>query len=303
MVPTKFMNEIILGNLARAQRLYPVQIVAFVFERNHFHLILIVKDPEHVSAFVGYLKQEIAHAINRLLGRRKRTIWCEEYDSPTLLDFETMMKYLVYLYTQPQKDSLTETMDEYPGVSSWNMLLADQTERRCSIIPRDVVPRLRNPQMPWREDEQVQSELEAGRLGETKLLLSPFAWKECFPETKHCYDHELKSTLIARVRQTEEQIGAERRKAGSRVKGATALRKASMLEAYTPIKFGKKMFCLASCKQNRIPFIAWVKGIIQEAKHVYQLWKRGHTQVPYPAGLFSPPLPRLQNVFFPLVAI
>ena len=31
---------------------------------------------------VRKFKTESAHAVNRLLGIRKRTIWCEGYDSP-----------------------------------------------------------------------------------------------------------------------------------------------------------------------------------------------------------------------------
>ena len=38
------MNEIIIGALARAKSLYPVQICCFAFLSNHFHLILWVDD-------------------------------------------------------------------------------------------------------------------------------------------------------------------------------------------------------------------------------------------------------------------
>ena len=42
--PCPALNEIILGILGRAQRLYPVQICGFVFLSNHYHLTLWVPD-------------------------------------------------------------------------------------------------------------------------------------------------------------------------------------------------------------------------------------------------------------------
>ena len=37
--PGPLLNEIIVGALGRAQRLYPLEICAFVFASNHFHLL------------------------------------------------------------------------------------------------------------------------------------------------------------------------------------------------------------------------------------------------------------------------
>jgi len=73
---------IIKSCLARAQFKHPVTISAFVIEATHVHLILVVNNPEDIPGFIGYFKRESAHMLNRVLGRRKRTVWCEGYDSP-----------------------------------------------------------------------------------------------------------------------------------------------------------------------------------------------------------------------------
>jgi hypothetical protein len=41
------------------------------------HLLLVVKNPDDVGGFIRYFKTESAHMIKRVLGRAKRTIWCE----------------------------------------------------------------------------------------------------------------------------------------------------------------------------------------------------------------------------------
>ena len=70
-VPVSFINEIIWSNLAKAQSKYPVKIIWITFEANHAHMLLRVTNPELISAFVGYVKQETSHALNRLLDRKK----------------------------------------------------------------------------------------------------------------------------------------------------------------------------------------------------------------------------------------
>ena len=74
IVPSLNLNFIVWGILARAQSMYGVQVCHFVIMSNHFHMLLVVQDPEAVSDFLGYVKAEIAHAINRLQGRRQKTI-------------------------------------------------------------------------------------------------------------------------------------------------------------------------------------------------------------------------------------
>jgi hypothetical protein len=46
--------------------------------------------------------------INRLLGRGKRTLWCEGYDSPVVLTPVRALVAIAYLYANPAKDNLKE---------------------------------------------------------------------------------------------------------------------------------------------------------------------------------------------------
>jgi len=117
--PNDLINSLTLGILARAQELYPVQICHYIFLSNHFHLIVRVISPEDVPKFVGYLKGEMAHVVNRLLGRRRKTIFNREYDSPKFLTPEDVKKYIKYLYLNPATANLESSIDKYPGLNSW----------------------------------------------------------------------------------------------------------------------------------------------------------------------------------------
>ena len=113
------MRLILESCLAKAQALHRVRICHFLFEETHVHIILVVDNPEDVPAFIGRFKTESAHSINRLLGRRKRTVWCEGYDSPILASPVDVIREIVYLYTNPSKDDLVDGIEEYPNFSTW----------------------------------------------------------------------------------------------------------------------------------------------------------------------------------------
>ncbi len=51
----------------------------------HILLVLVVMNPDDVAAFFCHLKTELAHVINELLVRNKRTLRCEGDDSPIVV--------------------------------------------------------------------------------------------------------------------------------------------------------------------------------------------------------------------------
>src|SRR5690606_34556989 len=85
IVPTTVLNLLINGILAKATTMYKIKLCHYLFMANHFHILLVVDNPEHVSSFLRYIKSETAHAINRLLNRRRKTIWLSGSDSPIIL--------------------------------------------------------------------------------------------------------------------------------------------------------------------------------------------------------------------------
>ncbi len=297
LVPTNFMNALIWSVLVRAQSAYPrVKVCSFLFMPNHFHMLLVVDDPEQVSRFVGYVKQEISHFVNRLLGRRQKTLWKAEYDSPVVLDAEKVKDILRYIYTNPVAAGSESSIDKYPGISSWEMLV---TKARASWHPaysRDATPRLSNPIHPDREDEKICKLLNDSSKKTLLFTFEPFAWKNCFESTKDTSDEELLFELVEMIREKEGEYADERRKNNTRVAGSQSLISSSMLREYTPKKFGRRMICLAKDRKLRVQFITFFKKICEKARDVFSRWKRNDFSEEYPPGLFQPPYPRIVNI-------
>jgi len=290
------MNSIIWSSMARAKMHYPtISVCGFIFMLNHFHMLLVVEDPEQVSSFVGYIKQEMAHAVNRLLGRRQKTIWKSEYDSPRILDSVKALEILTYIYMNPVQAGLVESIMDYPGVSSWEIL--NKNQRKCwrPYFTRDNIQQLINPAQPKYEDEKALAKLLESSKMSCLLEYSPFAWKKCFEDTKDTPDEELKAALLLKIKEAEADLVRERIKNNQTVAGRDSLLSSSMIRQYNPKKHGRKTICLASDKKLRIEFITFFKDLCRKARYVYNCWKNFDFSLSYPLGLFAPAFPRVAN--------
>ncbi|MCA9330165.1 transposase, partial [Candidatus Saccharibacteria bacterium] len=107
----KYMKTIIESKLAQAARVHPVILSDCTIMANHPHLTIVVIDPNQVDQFVKHLKAETAHIINRLFGIPKRNVWEEGYDSPNVLDLESLIERTIYTYSNPQKANLVDTIE------------------------------------------------------------------------------------------------------------------------------------------------------------------------------------------------
>jgi REP element-mobilizing transposase RayT len=287
---------IIQSCLAAAQSLYPVRISHFLVEATHIHLVITVYNPEHVPAFMRHFKTESAHMINSLLGRKKRTLWCEGYDSPTVLTFAKAMMVIAYIYSNPAKDSLVPSIDEYPGFSSWRMF----TEGQCVKVWK----RLRRPQFRalTKDSHNLRGYTkEAARLlADSSELqnfkLEPNAWLEVFGVTDPIEQQRMNARVIERVRTLEGRAARAREREKKSVIGRERLITQRFDLTYRPSRKGKRMWCLAERRAIRMAYIRMFKKLKQEARRVLALWRQGDMTERYPPGLYPPSFPKLANV-------
>ena len=291
-VAIPLINEILWSCLAKSQRLYPQKIHGMCFQANHQHLLLGCQDPEQMPAFIGYIKQESAHAINRLLGRRRKTVWAEGYDSPIILDYQKFLFCLAYVKLNPLKDLIVPNMESFKGISTWDAFKKDRNSRKARVISRDSITKLRNPHQPWIESDKVLKELFEKNKMSLELKFDFYSWKECFPETRVLSDLEVRRMMLESLGKYEASL-LDRPEMKKKYHDHS---KQSMLKSYVPKKYGKKMICLSDFKELRIDYINYYKDKIAEAKHAYKQWKKGDFRIPYPLGLFAPPLPRTANL-------
>lgn len=278
-LPSVLINQIIWSALARARAAYQIKICHFVFMANHFHLLAVVEDPGMISHFVRYLKTETSHAVNRLLGRRKRTIWSEGYDSPTILTPEDVLRYIAYIYCNPSAARLASSIENYKGVSSWNMFATENYVHKCRSISRDSIVQFDYVSAsPTATQHYTDSFLS--QAPDVDFNLDPFAWTQCFPELQTVDIKKLKDRICNEIQCREKEFSSQPLKTTEASK--------TIVSNYAPKKFGRRMICLCSDPEHRKNFINWYRVVCHCANLAFNAWRIGDFSKRLPPGILAP---------------
>lgn len=283
--------------LARAMELHPVKVSHFVVEGTHVHMIVVVEDPDDVNAFMRCFKTESAHMLNRLLGRKKRTIWCEGYDSPIVLTPLRALIAIAYLYANPAKDNLETSIDRYPGLSSWKMFQSGVLTKRCKRVRRHHFSALPKDAYSLRGFTKRATEILNRATEFQTFTLQPNAWLEAFGYRSPEEQTQMNERLMTRIRRLESRATERREREKKRVLGRERLRAQVFDLFYRPQRTGRRMWCLSEKRRVRVEFIEFFKALMDTARAVRERWKMGDVAVPYPPGLFPPSMPKLANAF------
>jgi REP element-mobilizing transposase RayT len=283
--PNELIDTLLINVLARAQTKYPIRIVSYVVMRNHIHLLVVVIDPKDVPTFVCYCKRELAHYINRLMGRRQKTVWAEGYDSPIVLDSETAIRRLKYIYLNPVSAKLIRKGQNWP-LSSAFFANQGRAEIRVKRIPRNKIPKLPHRDMTLAEIKKVCAKLQYAGTETYLLKLEPDAWMSCFEETKRRDILELRDILHKEIKREEKALVG--RKVGD-FPPIDEIKTANIRTNYSPTKFGKRMLCYAKNKLTRIAYISWYRNACRELPRFLREKKKDLIyQAHYPPGFFAP---------------
>lgn len=289
--PNKLINDIIVGCLAKAQAHHPLEISDIVVEATHLHMIAVVSDPNDVEGFMERFKTESAHAINRLLGRKKRTLWCEGYDAPVLLTPDDVIHKIAYTYENPSKDGLEDRIEKFPGVSGFWFRGRDSGVLEAPLVPRSGYEKL--PPGELKEDDYIRLARKLGHgKKRIKFRLSPNAWMRCFNITDTEDIAAYNTRIIEEIRHREEAHRSARQREGKGVIGRTRLVNTPVGRDFIPERSGRRMWCICVDKEKRREFIRWIKKLLVEAREVLDLWRSGDRSVPYPPGLYPPSMPK-----------
>ena len=295
-----FVKRMLEGVLGRAQEYGYVTVSHIVMMGNHAHIIIVVADPHDVPRFMSFFKGRSAHLINKLLGTTGQ-VWEQRYFSAIIRDLEMLMDRLVYFYTNPQQANLVERIDDYPQISSWQAML---NNGEASTVTAGFMRVKDTPTIP-------PGRLNKRRVRRYTRLCKEAVWcKATFTvepraafRTFGCDEEDIDryiQRVIERVRLREEELIAFRREQGKTVLGRKKLIYADLHKEHTPKKRGRKLICLASCPKDRANYIRQFKAWAAWCKEVYELWKDGFIEEPFPLGGFPPPKPHLARALHDL---
>ena len=218
--PDKLTELIVESAMARALFLHPLKIIGYVMMSNHPHLMALVQCPDTLKGFMKCFKTETSHAINRLLGRRCITNWAARFDCQAILTPENVKNKAAYLYTNPQAADLEDTIEAYPGVSSWRMFVNRTHTKKVPYIRRSSI----KPVSEYKSRDHAYAALKKSSKRIHTITIDPEAWMGAFgiedPEERK----QMHSNIVDEVRANELEFRERRSAAGKKVMGAEGLR-------------------------------------------------------------------------------
>jgi REP element-mobilizing transposase RayT len=124
MTPSKKVRNVIGGIIAKYQEIFGVEIYAYVFLTNHYHLI--VRAPRgNFDEFAENVNREIARRIN-FLNQRRGKFWSRRYDDQEIKSEEDLLEAFLYVTTNVSRHGLLEDPAKWPGLHSLRQSLDEQ---------------------------------------------------------------------------------------------------------------------------------------------------------------------------------
>jgi REP-associated tyrosine transposase len=274
--PSRRLNRLIIGVLARAQRQTSIQVIGVVVLSNHIHLNLWAKDTEQLSDFMEYVGGNVAREVNRLLGRRG-PFWESRYTDILVAPEEAVqVARLKYFLEQGCKEGLVSSPRQWPGIHLASALLSGRPLEGIWVDRSGFYNAGRGKGKPPRLVDFEEPET---------LELAPLP----------CWAHLSKEQYRRRVRELVEEIEKEtadrHRAAGTRPAGRRAvLRKSPFHKPESP-KRRPAPLVLAATKEARQRIRTAYREFVQKFRAAAEHLKEANPELGFPEGAFPSDLP------------
>jgi hypothetical protein len=253
-------------------------------------LLVLNGDPQPFADFMNFVDGEIGKLVVRWLGKRNYRVWAQRYHAAPLLTAESAFQKMLYIFANPVRAHLVAKASEWFGCSSY-YALETPLPRKYKCILAKHAPMLPNGGFSKRLVRKLLSAIEEIKdsLAIHELPISPFAWMDCFEETRGQSQEEMKQRLYRCLERAEKKAAAERKRKRLTIPDPERLATQNPYLPYKPKKFGRRVFCICSCPQLRKGFIQLYRELCLEAREAYDTWRERFEDLPVPIGMFSPP--------------
>lgn len=273
--PTPVLRDLTLGVLARAARLYPVDVHAFAFLSNHFHLLMTVPDAQRLASFMNYLNSNLAREAGRLIRWREK-FWGRRYQAILVSnEAEAQIARLRYVLAHGVKEGLVRSPLDWPGAHCAKALLDDApvTGRWIDRTLEHAACRKRLPR-----DPEAFVTIE-------ELRLKPLpCWRELPAETVRGFLRELLEEL-------KQEVARRERETGKPPLGRDGLFRQDPRHEPNRIKKGPAPLVHAASRAARVALHEAYGLYLAGYRRAADRLRRGALDALFPEGSFPPPLP------------
>ena len=272
--PSRELNDLLIGILGRAQRLYGVELHACSVLSNHYHLLISVKSAVQMARFMAYFQGNLAKEAGRL-HKWRGPFWHRRYQHVLVSNEEAaQIARLHYVLANGCKENLVPSPLDWPGVNSTRALLEGEHLEGCWIDrtqERRAVLKTKKDRSLFRQTETVR--------------FSPLP----------CWKHLHPSVLRQRIREMVTEI--EAKTAGHhKAEGTQPLGKRNVLRLdphALPLhsKWSPAPMFHCASKQARCALREAYGQFCAAFRQAADRLRAGELPTAFPAGAFPPPMP------------
>lgn len=296
--PTETTNQLITGILARVQRDDKVTLCNFVDMNNHTHQLVIPNDPERLSRFYMEYQKKVTDTVRKLTKLSRLQLWEKGPSVPLIAELEDAIKQMIYIFLNPAKAGLVSSIDEYPGLSTWQYFKACEASVDAEVsieaywTPVSNLEALQsNNKLSPTNDRAMAQRLRANKKTQKyNLVIKPLAWLRCYGITEPKEIEAIRQRIIKAVYDGEAELSNERIAKNLPIMGAERLKRQGYLRSHTPKKKGRRIFVICGNNELRPAIIELFKEISHQCNECYLLLKAGKPHS-WPPGTFVPWLP------------
>jgi hypothetical protein len=304
-VTTMYMKLLLRGIIARAQRDYKVTLCHFIWMGNHAHMLAIFLDSEQAANFYAEVQKKVTESLKALLKRSRLRLWEGRPVAARVIDIPSAIEQVAYLYANPARANLVDSIDYYPGCSSWDAFQGSiasgsiavdaKVETQEMWVPYSKIPPLPAASLKKQADIDFTETLFRKGLPHA-LELYPNAWMACFGVTAAEQIARVNQAVLDRIAKNEHEHREKRTEAGKGVLGEKLLRVQPIMRPHVPQDKVNRRRVFVICSDNalRIGFIKKVKALCRLARECYRDALKGIHRS-WPPGMFKPPLRTLAS--------
>lgn len=296
--PTEVTNQLVAGILARTQRDNKVILCNFVEMNNHAHQHCIANAPELHTKFYMEYQKKITDTVRKLTKRKWLHLWERRPSVAYIAELQDAINRLVYIFLNPVKAGLVNSIDDYPGLSSWRAFTTCEASVDAEFVEKAVwTPVSRLPPLPHGNRlSSANDRVLARTLRESRyavpcdLVLKPLAWLKLFGITEAPKIEAIRQRVIEQVRAGEAAYAKERRDSGRGVFGRERLKQQEYLRPHVPKSKQRRIFVICGNDTLRPQIIHVIQAIVIKCRACYQVLKAGGRD-DWPPGTFIPWIP------------
>lgn len=305
VVATSYMGLLLESIMARAQLVHPVTLVQYLWMTNHPHLLLIAKDSLQFVLFLGYIQEHLTKSLKELQGVERLSLFRDRMQVSEILDLDSAIKRLVYIFSNPAAANLESSIERYPGLNSWESLVnaersvEAQETKQCPWVRLPMIGCLPRWSLSGQQDKWFTEGLSSKASESHVLEQRPLAWIERFnPDADADFIEQCIQDVVKGVRKEERHYAEARAKKGLRVLGRNRLKRQSIKKSFKPKKYsGANPYIICSDNKRRLAELEAYEEYCEQCDEAYQAWKIGDYTVEWPLGSFKPAMPPTANMF------